>query len=379
MIAIAQPAFCMSLSHAFDPKRNSLDFLRFVLAAFVLITHSFDLTGAGHDPLAQLTHFQESFARLAVGGFFALSGFLIARSHANTSSVWRFLWRRALRILPGFWVCLIITVLVFAPTIYWIENGSLSGFLTMPGPGLASYVFNNLSTRIDQHTIGTLLRSAPFSNAINGSLWTLYNELRCYLLIAVLGLFGATHARRWLFPLMLVALYALHMTYNALGGEEVVAGLPLLRPTFVSQLCYFFAGATLWAYAERVPTQWPVAAAVAALLCATAIGGVLYRWFDVLAWPYLLLWLGTRLPITRWAARGDFSYGLYIYAFPIQQILVILGVAAFGLSALIGASFGVTLLFAVISHYAVEAPALRLKDAFSGAHKRASSQAPSGL
>jgi peptidoglycan/LPS O-acetylase OafA/YrhL len=356
----------MSLQQAFDPRRNSLDFLRFALAACVLITHSFDLVGAGHDPLARATGFQESFARLAVGGFFALSGFLIARSYASTPSLWRYLWRRALRILPGFWVCLIVTIAVFAPAIYWIENRTLDGFLRMPGPSLIGYLFNNISTRIGQHTIGTLLKTAPLTNAINGSLWTLYNELRCYGIVAVLGLLGATRNRRWLFPALLAALYALNLFYAAQGDAPTVE-LPLLRATFVWQLCYFFGGATLWAYADRVPTRAPVFVTIVAAVLVSWIFGAFYRFFDVLAWPYLLMWLGAKLPITRWARFGDFSYGLYIYAFPLQQILVILGVGAFGLGALIAASFVATMLFAIPSFHLVEAPAMRLKDAFARA------------
>jgi peptidoglycan/LPS O-acetylase OafA/YrhL len=354
----------MTLQQAFNPKSNSLDFLRFVLAAFVLVTHGFDLAGAGHDPLARATGFQESFARLAVGGFFALSGFLIARSYASTSSIWRFVWRRALRIMPGFWVCLIVTVLVFAPAIYWIENRTFDGFLSMSGPSLAGYLFNNFTTRIDQHTIGTLLRTAPLSNAINGSLWTLYNELRCYLIVAVLGLLGATRERRWLFPMLLAGLFALHLFYVA-QGDAPATELPVLRPSFVSQLCYFFGGATLWAYADRVSMRAPVVLAVVGAVLATWLFGAYYRLFDVLAWPYLLLWLGAKLPITRWARFGDFSYGLYIYAFPLQQMLVILGVGAFGLGALVAASFVATMIFAIPSYHLIEAPALRLKDAFA--------------
>ncbi len=108
------------LNDAFNPRKNSLTFLRFFLANLVIFSHCYPLGGFGSESL--LGSNKESYGSLAVESFFILSGFLITRSYTTSSSIWRFLWHRFLRIFPGFWICLVVTVLIFAPIIYWSEN-----------------------------------------------------------------------------------------------------------------------------------------------------------------------------------------------------------------------------------------------------------------
>src|SRR5947209_4258685 len=103
MTPSSQRSTIMTLADAYDPRKNSIDFLRFTLAFLVIVTHGFWLSGQGSDPLYALSRHQDSLGPAAVLGFFTLSGFLITRSSQH-SSFWRYLWHRSLRILPGFWV-----------------------------------------------------------------------------------------------------------------------------------------------------------------------------------------------------------------------------------------------------------------------------------
>src|SRR5438105_14301062 len=102
-----------SLDRAFDARHNSLDFVRFVLTVSVVFFHSFAFSGFRQAPLRFPGG--EGFAHLVVPSFFAIRGFLIARSFLTTGSTARYLWQRALRIFPAYWVCLLLTSGVVAP------------------------------------------------------------------------------------------------------------------------------------------------------------------------------------------------------------------------------------------------------------------------
>ncbi len=97
-----------SIEKSFDPRRNSLNFLRVALAVAVVFSHALTLGGFGSEVIGDKT----TLGTAAVYGFFGISGFLIAGS-ATRNHVGRYLWQRCLRILPAFWVCLIVTAGVF--------------------------------------------------------------------------------------------------------------------------------------------------------------------------------------------------------------------------------------------------------------------------
>jgi len=188
----------MTLKEGFNPQKNSLDFLRFFLAFAVIVGHGFWLSGFKSDPLYAFTNGQITIGPLAVAGFFLLSGFLITRSRQRITSFWQFLWQRCRRILPGFWMCLLVTVVLFAPIMYYLVNKTFAGYWEQTPFGPFDYLKSNFFLKINQDRIGELFKNFPlFPYMVNGSLWTLYDEFKCYLIIGALGIFGVTRERRW--------------------------------------------------------------------------------------------------------------------------------------------------------------------------------------
>ena len=136
------------------------------------------------------SHGQTSLGEIALLGFFVISGFLITRS-AERLPAGRYLWHRALRILPGYWVCLLVVGLVVAPSVALVEHVTVRGTVTAPDGSLA-YVLNNCCLAIRQSNIGGLLLNTPFGRmtgqkAFDGSRWTLMYEALCYLAVAALA------------------------------------------------------------------------------------------------------------------------------------------------------------------------------------------------
>jgi peptidoglycan/LPS O-acetylase OafA/YrhL len=320
-----------------EPLRgpNGLNAVRLGLAWLVLFAHSWPLSGSGNGPMLG----GETAGTAAVAGFFAISGYLITGSRLSLP-LWRFAWHRALRIFPGYWVMLLVVAFVLAPIVSVLssERWSLSG--------ACSYVMANWTTHLQSLTLPGTLLHAPYGQPWNGSVWTLWYELLCYVAVGVA--LAIPVVRRSVWPLAGAAVLAAgaNLTYSRSDDLAV----------FLHLAVYFAAGATLRMLGERVPCRGDLAAGAAVLAVTACAMGEL----DSLgAFPvaYLALWAGTRCKLQL---RADFSYGMYVYAFAVQQALADLGVVHSPLVTVVAAT-GVVVPLAAFSWFVVERPALGSK------------------
>lgn len=354
-----------------DLKGNSLDFLRLALALSVIVSHCYPLGGLQPGKVGALFRVT-SWGELAVGGFFFLSGMLITRSYLTCSSVTRYFWHRFLRIFPGFWACLLTTVLIFGPVAALIERHTLTNYFVGGVNNASSYLTANALLWMGQNGIDGLLATVPFPHAFNGSLWTLYNEFVCYVAIAALGVTSVLRrvpALILLIAPLLLFMYAGHavhhfpldvLFYTVLHGVNA----------YLAQAAFFFVGVAIFLFRDRVPLNtglFIVSLAVSALVISTAASPFVLPF----TFSYVLLWLAFRLPFRHAARFGDFSYGLYIYAFPVQQIFAELGIPHWGFVSYLALSTGTALLFAIASWHLVERPCLSFKHATLQTHNSA--------
>ncbi len=366
---------CHSFQDMYDRKRNSFDFARFVLASSVIYYHSFALfygVGKQGDVLVRLTRGQLDSGTFAVMSFFVISGFLVTQSLVNSSSYWSYLSKRALRIFPAFFVSLVLCAFVIGPAVSSLDLKSY--FLTDQASGPISFVWKNLSFNILGYiwTIHDAFAGNPFPSSINGSMWTLKYEFACYLAIIILSCAYFFKHRALLLHLtaavaILVILsykfqfYPLHLTGSfwwwVLSDNEF--------PLFLKFSYYFLAGALVFVYREKIPFNLGIVLlAILGLVAATRFRLLSYALLFLL--PYLMLAFCLRVRWPKFAKYGDFSYGIYIYAFPVQQTLVYALGGRSSLWTFVAASFTVTLLVAVLSWHFVEKPMLDLKAKLSG-------------
>lgn len=322
-----------------DSPSNGFDSLRLVAAGLVVVHHARVLTGAapwmlgwGPDPGA-----------LGVGIFFAISGYLVTASLRRTRGVGLFLAKRILRIAPGLLAALLLTACVLGPLASSLPPAD---YFASAAPWL--YVLRNLSLYAVTYDLPGLFAHAPYPHVVNGSLWSLRLEFTAYLGLAVLGALRAARGPvlAGLALAAVAAFAAVHLT-----GLDARSDLARLASLASLNGWLFLSGAALEAFEVEPPT-WTAAIGLA-LLPTPA-------WF--LGLPLAVIALGRarapRLP-------ADLSYGLYIYSFPLQQVLAEHG----RLSVL--SSLALTLPFAAASWFLVEKPALTLKARWPGAVKPA--------
>lgn len=339
---------------SFHTRENNFDFLRFFAAALVLFAHSYPLVGRREDePLTLLTGYEKG-GSIAVGIFFVMSGYLIASSWLASSSPQSFLLKRALRIFPALIVAVLLTTFVLGPLVSQLD---LSAYLT--DNGTWTYLQNILL--VTRYELPGVFSGNSFPDVVNGSLWTLPLEVLMYIGVMLLGLTGFLKRRLIFLPIAVLAV-----------GHFWLLGKLGIDSYFIKNICklgmLYYSGAALFLHRDDIPWRGWIAALLAIALVATfrtAIGPLVY----FVALPYLVLYLAyTPLPwVSRFGKYGDFSYGLYIYAFPFQQLSVYLFGPQLGVLGLTLIAFVPTLVFAALSWHLVEAPAMRLKRLFGKA------------
>ena len=330
-------------------RANNFDALRFFAALAVLWSHCFPLTTGheGHEPLMIISGGQTTLGSLAVAVFFFISGYLITISFERSATAWRYIKARVLRIVPALAVVLLLGALVLGPA---VTGAPVLRYLA--DLEVYKYVAVNLSFLAFTDYLPALFVDNPVHH-VNGPLWTLRFEMEAYFVILVLGMAGLLN--RW----VALALFVAGLAYLGLQDANEMAAFDQQNHR-VKLLTYFMAGAVIHLW--RVPLVWWLAApALAVLLLTLKTGGLWFAMATLGAYLTLYLAVGTRWRLPDLARHGDLSYGIYIYAWPVQQVAVMMqGDPHWVATGLI--AMPIVLALAFLSWHLVERPALRLKD-----------------
>jgi len=315
-------------------RSNNFDALRLLFAVLVIFSHSFALVG-----LPEPIIWTSTVGAMAVHGFFAISGYLIAKSLLRASSLAEYASSRFLRIVPGLVVAMIVA---FA--------------------------------------LATLQRdyaSNPIPGLVNGPVWTLTWEVVAYGAIALIAVIGVL--TRTTFGAVVAAFWMLVLANSGSQDPFFLAVVPMLL--------MFATGALIAVGQFRIGPVAVVIAGVGLLVTANfwvfstiagAIGAVIPFAYvspdfslgfvhKVIYWscfPVVVVWIG-RLTHPHLALRWDISYGLYTSAWPIGQSLVHVMLAvnlALNPWLVLGGTIVLTVPLAIASWLVVERPALRLKE-----------------
>jgi peptidoglycan/LPS O-acetylase OafA/YrhL len=341
-------------------RDNNFNLVRLFAAGLVLVSHSWPLTATPGEPLESFADF--SLGHLGVDVFFVVSGFLVTGSLLARGSLPAFLRARSLRIFPALVTSAFGTALVIGPLVTQLPLGRyLAAWDTW------RYALQNATTwpwGVRWWLPGVFLHQ-PGGPAVNGALWSLPWELTMYALLAVLGalalrarpLLSRTALRNVVLLLAVVATlgHGLNEAFDWTRQFRVVQGLRLVA--------LFFTAGSLHFLRDRVPLSWPLfLAALVALPAALWAKGFALALYP-LALAYVVLWLAL-VPggaLRLYNRLGDYSYGFYLWQFPLQQCLV-LAHPRVTQPQLLAWSLPAALALAVASWHLVEAPALALKD-----------------
>jgi peptidoglycan/LPS O-acetylase OafA/YrhL len=358
-----------SLGDALKGHDNALGFIRLVLAIMVIFDHAFPLGGFGADPFAKITQGQASLGGLAVGGFFAISGYLIAKS-GMSADVLQFFWRRVLRIFPAYWVVLLFAALVAGPIIWLCMNRNLGTYFTFAPLGPVHYFTSNWTLNIGSYALYDIFaNTTPYgisighASALNGSIWTLIYEWTCYVLIGVMVAFGVLLRAKIVVPILTGLVFVLQVVY--LVNPGIIGSIfPFFADYYrINLMLIFLYGSSLAVYSKKIPFDDRLGVLAGIVLLFTLHWGG-YTLLGLPAGAYFIIYLGARIggPLRKIGAKNDYSYGVYVYGFLVQQTLAYFGLYRWGYLPYVLVALVVSLGLAWLSWHAIEKHAMALKD-----------------
>jgi len=365
-------------------RDNNFNLIRFIAALSVLYSHSFALTlGSPHaEPLRNTIG--TSLGTIAVDVFFITSGFLIASSYFSRNNLLFFAWARILRIYPALIVATLFCVFVVGLT-----------FTTLPaweylssGQTLKFSLKNSSLLFGVEGALPGVFANIPWKTNVNGSLWTLPYEIAMYILLAII-LFTLGHIQKRLnigslkYYLLLIAVTAviLNIINHAdqlkfASSSYILSALihithqyirPFASDTFIHLFSMFFTGAAYYAWQGHIRLSSAAFILMSILLLWVANFHVTYFFILYAVFlPYLTLCVAYT-PL-EWAKKfnnvGDYSYGLYIYAFPVQQSISAM-IPDLSVATMVAVSLVVTLMLAFLSWHLIEKRFLKMKGSYA--------------
>jgi peptidoglycan/LPS O-acetylase OafA/YrhL len=347
-----RPPMLDALAHG---RANNCQLLRIAAASAVIFFHCFALTNHWTDePLWRMLG-DWNFGALGVQIFFVISGFLVTMSWQRRAHLPPFAAARALRIYPALVMATIFTVIMagLSSPIAW------TAFLA--DPQTIDFAWRAASGWDLRYELPGAFAANPFPRGVNGSLYTLPIELRLYVGVALAGVLGLV-TRRWLFAAAIVGAIGATILWPQwfpfTPNDDTVRRAALL----------FALGALAWVFRDCIPVSLPLGLlAVAAVLVNPAGVGRGALFGPLFTYAILVVAYHPRLQWPAFNRVGDYSYGIYVYSFPIQQTLVERASGLLAPWALFAATMPLVLAMAALSWHGLEKPALGLKSRFRNA------------
>jgi peptidoglycan/LPS O-acetylase OafA/YrhL len=332
--------------------RNNFGLLRLVFASLVIVSHSFEIIDGNRlrEPLARVFG-TLTVAEVAVAGFFIVSGYLISQSYETSGSVLSYLWKRILRIYPAFIAASLLCIVIVGPL-----AGANLGALT--ATNWTTICFRSLALQIPHLPDVFTGQHYP---SLNGSMWTIAYEFRCYLALVILGCLGLLRGKIVL-PLTVFFWLVAILTTPDWPKLRFEAAFGDLHET-ARLTAFFLTGTAFYLFRDRISYRNAYAAFAAAGLALALFYPRLVGPGVAIFGGYLIFWFAFLPGTTRLNAinsKTDISYGVYLYAWPIQMLLIryVAGVSA---ASVIVVTMITSAVLAYASWLLVERPAMSQK------------------
>ena len=335
------------MEQARGPHFDLFDALRILAAVTVIYWHSYPLTGRPVPVIPFLARAGINYSDLAVGAFFAMSGFLVTMSFMRSTSG-RYTLNRAARLMPGLAVVILLAALVVGPLV-----SDLPAHAYFRDPLVLKYTAYNLVFKTFYLLPGVFTHN-PYPRAVNGSLWTLPFEVGGYAAVLCLGLVGALRHRTWM-----IACAAAILAFHVLMVDSHPAHPASLFVQTAQFSLFFVVGVLCYLYLDAVRSR-PRLFVLLGVLGVVMGSAARVNALAIIGLALLVILAGMRssAPVRSFRRLGDPSYGTYINAFLVQQVVVHLGWASTPATLFLLAT-PISLAVGFVSWHVVENPILR--------------------
>ncbi len=302
--------------HVYQSRNNNYDILRVVAALCIMFTHSFDLLGLDKlEPLMIFSSQKNNFAHIGLSIFFAVSGYLIAKSAITSSSFKNYLWKRFLRIQPLLIIVSLLSIFIIGPLFTQSTIGAYFSNIHS-----YTYIRNIMPLFGIQFTLPNVFNTNIGDAGVNGSMWTLIVEERLYLIIGLLFL-----QKAYLKKILIVGILFLNIFYfiqtvffNGSFAHYLKGGNVYYAIIFLNASLFYF----LQIQFTTIKYKLLITTLLFAFLYFTSFY-IFKNSVQLIFIPFLVILLAEiKSSINNASKYGDITYGLYIFSFPVQQMLI---------------------------------------------------------
>lgn len=299
-----------------DEKFNNFKLIRLVAACMVIFYHACGFTNEKYDALSIITDHATNFSYVGLSTFFFLSGLLVTQSLYYSTSWKNFLWKRFLRIYPAAWLVILSCMFILGPL---VTSFPLNKYFTDP-------LFYNYAKGLSLIKIGYLLPgvflNSPLNPSVNAPLWSINFELKLYLALLVFYAFKFPFKKIILAALIVVAVITDHFFYDATEAAVKTFSNDFVLYPYVDYAPYFLIGVLCFNFRNSIFSNFSIAL-LALGLCCLSIKFDFFFIARLIVIPALVLYISSLKPslIKKITPKPDLSYGLYVFAFPVQQLL----------------------------------------------------------
>lgn len=331
-------------------RPTGFDYLRIILAILVVLSHTINVSYGPDFTRAVWSGPFRPFIAFILPMFFALSGFLVAGSLERCDSLISFIGLRVMRIVPALFVEVVLSAFLLGPL---FTTATIAEYFSSP---LFHAYFLNILGFVHMELPGVFATN-PWPTNVNQQLWTLPWELKCYALLAATWVIGFVRPKSillWFIFIMHALLLAvfiwtglIHKSTSAVSGWLLVLS--------------FLVGVALYIFRKTVPFNriFFVASLVAMVVCLSIPYG---DFLTALPASYATVYLGLQNPKRiGLVSNGDYSYGVFLYGFPIQQAIAAFGPPTWHWYVSIFLALPLTAILAYFSWWQVEKPVLKLR------------------
>ena len=342
-----------------DRTDNDFHFIRLIASVMVIFSHSFYLFKSGEkDMIDYYTNGNFTFGSLGVYIFLIVSGYLISHSLLHSKSTFDFFKKRFLRIFPALWIMILVSVFVigpvFSPENIWQYFKQSSNY---------EFLKNFLLFLPTNLKIPSLFGANP-NGAFNGSLWTIPYEVFFYFLLFIIYRF-----RLFTFKTLLLIQWVVFVILHVYLGQKIFIysySTPWLLNLNIEHcfrlFIYFEAGILLFLFKSIFSSKFFWLSYLVGVILLFSFTGISNLFVEFSLPPLIIYFAISNSKFAFISAYGDFSYGMYLYSYIIQQILVSYNFDFMNSYVLFFLSTVLSFLVAYASWHFVEAPALKLKD-----------------
>ena len=344
------------LSRYVGDRDNNFNLLRFIAAMLVLYSHSYALAIGTPDAEPLRSTIGMTWGTIAVDIFFITSGFLITSSFLNRVNVLDFIVARFLRIYPALIVAMFFSVFIVG--IVFTSKSFIDYFSDIQ---TAKYFLKNITLIFGvEYFLPGVFTDVPSRGAVNGSLWTLPYEIRMYTYLAIIGsvIFYFQKDRSVKF---------IKIIFLTIGVVSVMLNIfnyfyMIIDGKFIRLFSMFFMGSVFYIYREHIFLSSRMFYIGLSIISLSILQKeIFYVTYSILV-PYIVLFIAyvPNGKVRLFNRGGDYSYGLYIYAFPVQQIIAVV-IPNVSVAVMILSSFLFTMVLAYFSWHIIEKRFLGMK------------------